>query len=263
MSPAPTLRSWLIEEPFSLGLSAGFFGFFAHAGLVQALEAEGLWPARAAGSSAGALVAGLWASGRDAAAIGQILREVRREDFWDPAPGPGLLRGLRLRGLLERHLAARTFADCRFALCVSACDLLRLRTHVLDRGLLVPAVHASCAFPLLFQPVWLDGRPHADGGILDRHGLAGMPAAGRLLYHHLGSRSPWRLPGSRALQAPTRRATVTLVIDGLPRLGPFRLEPGPAALERARDATRRALCAPLRLDADDVARLSVRGTMVA
>jgi NTE family protein len=257
MSPAPTLRSWLRDEPFSLGLSAGFFGFFAHAGLVHALEAEGLWPARAAGSSAGALVAGLWASGRDAASIREILLDVRRADFWDPAPGPGLLRGGRFRALLDRHLGVHTFAECRFALSVSACDWVRLRTRVLDRGLLAPAIQASCAFPLLFQPVWLDGRPHADGGILDRHGLAGMAPQGRLLYHHLDSRSPWRLPGGRALQTPTRHATVTLVIDGLPRLGPFHLEGGRAALERACDATRRALDAPLRLDADGVARLDV------
>jgi NTE family protein len=257
MSAAPTLRSWLIDAPFSLGLSAGFFGFFAHAGLVQALEEEGLWPTRAAGSSAGALVAGLWASGRSAGAIGDILRTLRRADFWDPAPGPGLLRGQRFRALLERHLGARTFAECRFALGVSACDLLRLRTRALDLGPLAPAIHASCAFPLLFQPVWLDGRPHADGGILDRHGLQSLPAGGRLLYHHLGSRSPWRLPGSRALQAPTRPATVTLVIDGLPRLSPFQLERGPDALERAHAATHRALDTRLQLDAAGVAYVRI------
>jgi NTE family protein len=87
MSAAPTLREGLMEEPFALGLSAGFFGFFAHAGMVQALEEEGLWPARAAGSSAGALVAGLWASGRDADAIGAILRGLRRADRHPPRPG--------------------------------------------------------------------------------------------------------------------------------------------------------------------------------
>ena len=263
MSAAPTLRSWLRDGPFSLGLSSGFFSFFAHTGLVQALEEEGLFPERATGSSAGALVAALWASGVGAAAIGEILRGLRREDFWDPGPGLGVLRGRRFRALLERHLAARDFAECRFGLGVSSCDLLRLRTRVLDSGALAPAVHASCAVPLLFQPVWLDGRPHADGGVLDRHGLAGMPPRGRLLFHLIGSRSPWRRPGSRALAPPMRGATVTLVIDGLPRLGPFRLEEGPDALRRARDATRRALGAPLHLDADGVALLSVRGTMVA
>jgi hypothetical protein len=32
----------LSEAPFTLGLSSGFFGFFAHAGVVTVLEEEGL-----------------------------------------------------------------------------------------------------------------------------------------------------------------------------------------------------------------------------
>ena len=54
---------WLSEEPFTLLSSAGFFGFFAHAGLLAALEQTGLSPRRVAGASAGALAGGLWAAG--------------------------------------------------------------------------------------------------------------------------------------------------------------------------------------------------------
>jgi NTE family protein len=255
---SPTLREWLAAGPFGLGLSAGFFGFFAHAGLVSVLEEEGLWPELATGASAGALVAGLWGSGVSAGTIAGILGGLRREDFWDPGLGlgPGLLRGRRFRALLERHLAAPSFAACHLPVALSACDLLAWRTRVLASGPLAPAVHASCAFPLLFQPVWLSGRPFADGGILDRHGLAGM-SAGRLLYHHLESSSPWRRQGSQALRLPSRPETVTLVIAGLPRLGPFRLERGPEALAHARAAVRGALDRPLVLDARGAARLSV------
>ena len=38
----PTLREWLAEEPFALAMSAGFFGFFAHTGVLLALEEAGL-----------------------------------------------------------------------------------------------------------------------------------------------------------------------------------------------------------------------------
>ena len=51
-----TLRDWLAGKPFTLVMSSGFFGFFAHAGVVSVLEEQGLRPARIAGSSAGALV---------------------------------------------------------------------------------------------------------------------------------------------------------------------------------------------------------------
>src|SRR5690606_14944306 len=44
-------------------LSAGYFGFFGHAGFIAALRGVGLEPAAYAGTSAGALVAALAASG--------------------------------------------------------------------------------------------------------------------------------------------------------------------------------------------------------
>jgi NTE family protein len=65
-----------------------------------------------------------------------------------------------------------------------------------------------------------------------------------VLYHHLSSRSPWRRPGSPALRVPERAGLVPLVIDGLPRVGPFRLDEGPRAFEVARRATHAALDAP-------------------
>src|SRR5689334_8453056 len=105
---APTLRQWLAEGPFALTLSSGFFGFFAHTGLMTALEDAGALPARLSGSSAGALVSGLWASGVDAPAIRDALLALRREDFWDPGFGLGLLRGRLFRERLEALLRATT-----------------------------------------------------------------------------------------------------------------------------------------------------------
>jgi NTE family protein len=235
-----TLRSWLAEGPFSLTMSSGFFGFFAHCGLVRALEEEGLVPASITGSSAGALVGGLWASGLSAAAMTEELRRLERATFWDPAPGPGLLRGRKFREHLERLLPARTFGECRLRLRVSVFDWWTRRTRVLDRGELAPALQASCAVPLLFHPVWHEGRLYADGGILDRPGLEGAPTGGRVLFHHLASRSPWRRLDP-SLSIPEREQMLVLVVNDLPRSGPFRLEEGRRAMTLAHEAARRAL----------------------
>ena len=81
---APTLREHLREAPFSLAMSSGFFGFFAHCGFLTVLEDEGLLPRRVTGSSAGALVGALWAAGLDASVLEDELRRLRRADFWDP-----------------------------------------------------------------------------------------------------------------------------------------------------------------------------------
>jgi NTE family protein len=246
---APTLREWLAEAPFALTMSSGFFGFFAHAGVLSVLEDEGLLPARLSGSSAGALVAGTWAAGLDASALTRELLALRREDFWDPRPGVGLLAGRLFRARLQALLPARRFTECRAPLALSVYDLVRRRTRVLDEGDVAAAIHASCAIPVLFQPVWHAGGLLVDGGVLDRPGLAGMPAEHRVLYHHLASRSPWRRKGSPALEVPHRPGLTALVIEGLPRVGPFRLPAGTQAFERARAATRRALGERIAADA--------------
>jgi NTE family protein len=247
----PTLRDWLAGNPFTLVLSSGFFGFFAHAGVVSVLEEEGLVPARICGSSAGALVGGLWAAGVPAPRLRDELLALRREQFWDPRPGLGLLRGARFRARLESALASsergakvRTFEACRVPLAVSVFDLLARRTAVLRAGPLAPAIHASCAAPVLFQPVRIGARLYVDGGVLDRPGLAGAPAGERVLFHHLTSRSPWRRRNSPALEVPERDDMEVVALEALPRCGPFRLARGPEAMARAAEGMRAALARP-------------------
>jgi NTE family protein len=227
-----TLRDWLAAGPYTLALSSGFFGFFAHAGLLSVLEEEGLLPARICGSSAGALAGGLWAAGVSARGLCDALLTLRREHFWDVRPGLGLLRGALFRERLEALAPVQTFEECRVPLAVSVFDIGALRTTVLRSGPLAPAVHASCAAPLMFQPVRIGRRLYLDGGILDRPGLRGAGDSERVLHHHLRA---------RALLAPRRSGMQVVAIQDLPRPGPFRLERGAEAMERAARGMREAL----------------------
>ena len=242
-APRMTLADWLAEQPFTLTMSSGFFGFFAHTGMLEALVERGLRPARVTGSSAGALVGGLYAAGVDPAAIAQRLLSVRRVDFWDPAPGLGLLRGRKFRALLEAIVPGARLEAGRLPASLVVHDVLSHAPKSFSTGLLAPVIQASCAVPLLFQPIWLDGRPYLDGGILDRPGLSPVAAGERTLYHHLASRSPWR--GTGSLEVPSRSELTSLVIEALPRSGPFKLAVGRAAYEQALAATRRALQQPI------------------
>jgi len=243
---APRLGEWLREGPFALAMSSGFFGFFAHCGALTVLEDEGLLPSRLSGSSAGALVTGAWAGGLDAVRLSDELARVRREDFWDPHPGAGLLRGALFRARLEELLPTQDFASCRARVAVSTYDVLARTTRVIDSGPLAPALHASCAVPFMFHPVRLGGRLLVDGGVADRPGLAGMPAGTRVLFHHLASRSPWRRVGSTSMEIPSRPGLVAVAILGLPRVGPFRLHQGVRAFDAARRAMRDALNRPVK-----------------
>jgi len=248
---AETLGSWLAQRPFSLAMSSGFFSFFAHTGMLATLTRRGLAPRAVAGSSAGALVGGAWAAGVDPDALAQRLERLERAEFWDPAVGAGLLAGRRFDRILRDMLPTTAIRACRVPVKISVFDIARRATAVIDDGDLAHAIRASCAVPGLFHPVWIARRAYWDGGILDRPGLAGLAGEDRVLFHHIASKSPWRTK----LGVPRRPGMVTLVLDELPRSGPFKLDAGRRALAMAREAMMRALDAPI---VDGVVRVAAR-----
>lgn len=241
----PLLNEWLSEQPFTLTLSSGFFGFFAHAGLMQALEEAQLIPQKLTGSSAGALIAGCWAGGMSSDNIKALLFSLKRSDFWDPGLGLGLLKGDKFRKLLTDSLSANSFADCRSKLVLSAYSMDSKQTRVLQSGDLASAIYASCAIPFMFQPIVIDEHRLLDGGIQDRPALQGTEQGERIFYHHIDSKSPWRRKNSSAIQVPSRDNLTSLVIHDLPRSGPFKLEVGQTAYEKAYAAAKRALEMPI------------------
>jgi NTE family protein len=149
----------------------------------------------------------------------------------------GLLRGERFRRLLNDTLGCASFEDCRAPVAISAWRVRRQCTEIFDEGDLASAIHASCCFPGLLQPVRRNSRFYLDGGIADRPALASVMPGARVFHHHLASKSPWRF----ALPTPQADGMTTLAISGLPRLSPFDLSAGPDAFEKARAITRAAL----------------------
>ncbi len=178
-----TLKNWLKKGDFTLSLSAGFFGFYAHCGFTQALWDEGFKPKRITGTSAGAVVGACLASDIKPVTLKQILVSTGREDFWDPSR-IGLLKGERLQGLLEKHLPQR-FENLSTPLAISAFDILKFKNQILTSGDLPTAVRASCCFPLLFKPVKIQESYFWDGGLTDKIGFAGVKSDERTLLHYL------------------------------------------------------------------------------
>ena len=174
-------------------LSAGYFGFYAHAGFMQAVEECGINYTAIAGSSAGALVAALHASGVPAAEIIDMLLSARRQDLWDSVGAVGLLkslarRGRGLTGLLKgerfeerirRQLRVPTFAECPRALYITALNLTRGVEETFTTGTIADKVRASCAYPFLMAAKTIGGDEYWDGGFLKVfHGVVDMTPDG-------------------------------------------------------------------------------------
>lgn len=227
---------------FTLVLSAGFFGFYAHAGFLDALVSSGMRPSAVAGCSAGALIGGCYASGLEPNEIRQFLTELRRQHFWDPGPGAGLLRGERLQRFLADTLPVHDMSRTRIPVRLVAWDLLDRRGLVIEHGNLLTAMRASAAFPLLFQPVALQSRRLLDGGIGDRSALSGARPGENVLLHWLASSSPWRKGDVKTSTPALPTLTDRLVhLGSFQRLGPFRMQAGMQVYDDARDRTLRWL----------------------
>lgn len=241
------LRDWLQAEPFTLTLGSGFFGFFAHFGVLKALLDAGLKPAQLTGASSGALVAACYASGMSVEAMQQLLFNMKRQDFWDPGLAiwtGGLLKGQQFRAQMRQTFPNTTFETLAVPLRLSVYNATKKCTEVLSCGDLVEATYASCALPVLFQPLRRNGETLLDGGVKDRPALAGVGATERVLIHHLSTKSPWRKADDPALKPPRRDNGTTLVLDGVTRCSPFKLARGPAAFAEAYATTTARLNLP-------------------
>ena len=179
------------------------------------------------------------------------LRSLSRDKFWDPGlPIGGLLKGLKfdrlLRDLFNRQGVSQ-IEDCPIPFQPVAYDILEGRTVGLEKGDIVKGVRASCAMPLLFRPVRIGWRWYVDGGLHERTGLSFVEQGVPVALHYLAPRSPWSKPRRASLDpSQVLGDRPGLVIDSLPRLGPFRLGMGGEAISIARRVSRKWLAAPSR-----------------
>jgi len=238
------LREWLEHQPFTLTLSSGFFGFFAHAGLISVLAENRLVPARVTGCSSGALTGSLWAAGLSPEKMLNFYNSVEKSDFWDPSFGLGLLKGQKFRELLAENSPVQKLEQCQIPLAISVFDLKRLRTQVYQAGPFSELVYASCAIPPLFQPLQFEGGLYSDGAIKDVCGFAGVPDSERVLFHQLSSRSKIKNKKNLIGRHRDRFDLKRVRIADVPSVDPNRLAVGSQAFDKVRDEFAKLLDLP-------------------
>lgn len=165
-SPAPPLRA-LRPPRVGLALGGGAARGFAHIGVIQVLEEAGIKPDLVVGTSAGSLVAALYAAGRTGSELGQLADQMDESTITDWAfPGRGLFRGEALARFVREHTGARAIEQMRLPLGIVATDLDSGQPILFQRGDAGTAVRASSAVPAVFQPVRIGAREYVDGGLV-------------------------------------------------------------------------------------------------
>jgi len=150
-----------------LALGGGAARGFAHIGVIQVLEEAGIRPDLVAGTSAGSLVAALYASGKDGAELARSALAMDESAIADWSfPGRALLRGEALARYVREQTGGRTIEQMRLPLGIVATDLDSGAPILFQRGDTGAAVRASSAVPALFQPVKIGSREYVDGGLV-------------------------------------------------------------------------------------------------
>ena len=165
----PTPPPPRVPPKLGLALGGGAARGFAHIGVIQVLEEAGLRPDFVAGTSAGSVVAALYASGKTGAQlqqIGESMEEAAITDWTLPVFNSGILRGDALARYVNQQVGGRSIENMTVPLGIVATDLYSGEMMVFQKGDAGKAVRASSAVPAIFQPVKISGRSYVDGGLV-------------------------------------------------------------------------------------------------
>ena len=150
-----------------MALGGGAARGFAHIGVIQVLEEQGIRADLVVGTSAGSLVAALWASGKTGVELGQLAERMDEGAITDWAyPGRGVLRGEALGRYVREQTGGRPIEAMPLPLGIVATDLGSGAPILFRRGDTGAAVRASSAVPAVFQPVKIGSREYVDGGLV-------------------------------------------------------------------------------------------------
>ena len=159
------------KRPVKLGLALGGGAArgFAHVGVIQVLEENGIRPDLVVGTSAGSLVATLYASGKTGAQLQQVAETMEEAAFTDwtlPVFSRGVLRGEALARYVNAQVAGRLLENMVLPVGVVATDLATGQAVLFQRGDTGVAVRASSAVPAVFLPVKIGQQEYVDGGLV-------------------------------------------------------------------------------------------------
>ena len=154
----------------SLVLGSGGARGYAHIGAIEELQAQGFDIRSISGSSMGALIGGVHATGK-LDVYRDWVRPLQRLDVWRlldlTVSGGGFIKGDRIIAVMRELIGDVEIESLPIAYTAVAVDLDAQREVWFSRGSLFDAIRASIAIPTLLRPHRYQGRLLVDGGLLN------------------------------------------------------------------------------------------------
>jgi NTE family protein len=152
----------------ALVLSGGGARGYAHIGAIKVLKQNGFRITSIAGTSMGALVGGIYATGQlrelEEWLTSLDIKEVLRlTDF--SISKKGLVKGKKVIEKMKEIVPDRNIEDLPIPFCAVATDIVEGTEFVFTTGNLYDAIRSSISIPTVFQPYKISNRYFVDGGI--------------------------------------------------------------------------------------------------
>lgn len=159
-----------MEENHKIGLvlSGGGVRGVTHLGALKALNEAGIFPTHLSGTSAGAIVAALYAYGYKPEEIIEFIIQTKFFKYLRPAISlKAILKLDMVAALCAEYLPEDDFAALKIPLTVAATDVSKGKTVYFSKGPLIQPLMASSCIPGMFEPILMEGDHYIDGGILN------------------------------------------------------------------------------------------------
>lgn len=153
-----------------LSLGGGSLRGVAHIGVLKELMEQGIEITHIAGTSAGAVVGGLFASGMHPDEMKSVLHDLSIRRHIDIGFNrKGWIKGDRIYQTLLKLTEGKHFSDLDTPFAVICVDLVSGEMMVIDSGEVAIAIRASIAIPGVFSPVEVGNKILVDGYILNNN----------------------------------------------------------------------------------------------
>jgi len=158
------------KKKVGLALSGGAARGLAHIGVLDVLQKEGIPIDMIAGTSSGAVMGAVYASGQDTHKMIEHALDAswkRMPPMIDPSfPKTGFIKGTKIKNLLSSFLGGNIrFTDLKIPFACVATDIDTGEEVVINSGSVSDALRATISIPGIFTVVKREGRYLVDGGL--------------------------------------------------------------------------------------------------
>ncbi|MFA5019737.1 MAG: patatin-like phospholipase family protein [Candidatus Pacearchaeota archaeon] len=158
----------MLRKKVGLALGSGVAKGFAHIGVLKVLEKNKIPIDFISGTSAGSIVAALYASNPNIEEVESLALKTNISKLIDwNIPTAGLIKGNRFESYLREKINSKKIEDLKIPLFITSVDLNTGHEVIFNKGDIAKAVRASISIPGIFNPAINKDKVLIDGAWKD------------------------------------------------------------------------------------------------